>query len=339
MADFAYFYNDENGDRLYDADSFSNWLRKFFTTGVFNGDLIVTANGNMTISVSGGYANIDGKVKFFDNRTVLTVENADPTYNRIDTVVVERNDTERDFILKVVKGGMSTDPLPTAPIRENGIYQLVIANIYVEAGVTSITQDVISDTKADKLVCGIVTGTVEEMDFTQLEAQFYEWFNEKRGQLDGDIAGHLQNEIDDIKDSMFKTRDALSLEEISAGTPELLTDKIPQAGAVYELNNNLMHFPDYTNVLATIDANYSVNGLRYTATQDCFIAYSLTVKTGMGSQLFVDGKIVASLVNQSASTSSLTMVNGIIPVKKGSVVTSRTGVNDISASITVYGIS
>ena len=36
MGTYANFYNSDNGDRVYDADSFSEWLRPFFKTGVFN---------------------------------------------------------------------------------------------------------------------------------------------------------------------------------------------------------------------------------------------------------------------------------------------------------------
>lgn len=42
--EYGYFWNSNEHDRVYDADSFSNWLRKFFTTGVFQNDLQVTAD-------------------------------------------------------------------------------------------------------------------------------------------------------------------------------------------------------------------------------------------------------------------------------------------------------
>ena len=46
------FWNSQNGDRVYDANDFSEWLKKFYTTGVFNGDLEVTAAGGSHFEIS-----------------------------------------------------------------------------------------------------------------------------------------------------------------------------------------------------------------------------------------------------------------------------------------------
>lgn len=210
--DYPLFYNSVDHDRTYDADSFSDWLKKFFTTGVFKDEMRVTASGGMGVQVSGGYTNIGGKVMQFDV-TPLTVGTADSRYYRIDSVVVERNDTLRDFSLKIVAGNTGTSSTVTGvtPVRSGGVYQLVIARIIVKPGATAITQADIADTRGNKNLCGYVAGTVEAMDFTQFNAQFdsylaqfkanqqadFEtWFQSLQDTLDGDTAGHLQNEID-----------------------------------------------------------------------------------------------------------------------------------------------
>ena len=56
MGAHANFYNSSNGDRVYDASSFEEWLKPFFKSGVFNGELQVTANNNMTVTVATGNA-------------------------------------------------------------------------------------------------------------------------------------------------------------------------------------------------------------------------------------------------------------------------------------------
>lgn len=231
MANHALFYNSVDHDRVYNADSFSDWLKKFFTTGVFEGDLFVTAVSGMTISVGTGYVNVGGKVMIYDTTTQFTLDPANGIYPRIDTVVVERNDTDRDFYLKVVTGDYSNlnNPIPTPPVRGGGIYQLVLAQIYVGAGVTEITQANITDTRSDPDLCGIVTGTVEEMDFSQFAAQFQAYYVEfvtgheaefeqwMQGEedtftawvatlhdiLDSETAGHLQLEIDALQVPTF----------------------------------------------------------------------------------------------------------------------------------------
>ena len=224
----AFFYNSEDGDRVYDASSFEYWLKKFFTTGVFSGDCAVTAGGDMTITVAEGYANVDGKVKFFEEATDLELETANTSYDRIDTVVIERNDSNRDITLKVVTGSAAASPEAAEPERESGVYQLVLAQIYVAAGATAIRQANVTDTRSDSDLCGIVSGTVDEIDFSQITAQFEdffskyeesiseryseykeslntalsdyetsfeEWFTEIQDQLTEDAAGNLQTQI------------------------------------------------------------------------------------------------------------------------------------------------
>lgn len=257
----ALFYNSENGDRVYDADSFEHLLKKFFTSGVFAGSCRVTADGEgMTCSMSDGYSNCDGKVRFFGSATPLALQNAHATYDRIDTVVIERNDSNREITAKVITGGYSANPIPTAPVRSGGVFQLVVAQIYVAAGVVRITQANITDKRPDTSVCGYVMCAVQTPDFSELyrqftaqanevventeadldnwktgfesgfeswrddfqddaedfestfestaqqwytvqTADFAAWFAGIRDQLDTDQAGHLQNEITQLKEN------------------------------------------------------------------------------------------------------------------------------------------
>lgn len=197
---YGLFWNSNNSDRLYDADSLSEWLRKFFTTGVFNGDLEVLSTGGMDVTVQTGYANINGKVRLFDTADTITIAPASGTYPRIDTIVVERNDTNRAFTIEYVVGDYSgTTPSPTAPVRTANVYQIVLAQIYVGAGVTELTQADVTDTRPDNDLCGWVVGTVDRVDVAQMTAQaqadFEAWYDSMKDQLSEDAAGHLQNEI------------------------------------------------------------------------------------------------------------------------------------------------
>lgn len=200
--DNPFFYNSVNGDRVYDADSFEYLLKKFFTTGVFTGDCAVSATSGMGVQMAAGYCNIDGKVKFYPNPVSLSLATANPTYDRIDTVVIERNDTDRAFHVKAVTGSASATPAATAPVRSAGIYQIVLAEVYVAAGAVSITQANITDKRPDSSVCGLVCSAAQTPDFSDLYSQFTDafgvWFDRMKGQLSTDAAGNLQNEIDDL---------------------------------------------------------------------------------------------------------------------------------------------
>lgn len=209
--DYGYFFNSDSSDRTYDADSFEEWLKPFFTNGVFNGDLQVTAQAtpNMSVKVAAGRAFIDGKLGRWTAANTLTIATAPGSYSRIDTIVLRNDRTNRQISLEVVTGTASANPQPTAPTRTNDVYELVIAQITVETGVTEITSSKIFDTRTDETLCGWVTATVDQVDFDQFKEQFdgwaedqaeafEDWFEEMRGQLSEDAAGHLQNEIDAI---------------------------------------------------------------------------------------------------------------------------------------------
>lgn len=188
MADrYGLFWNSNSGDRKYDAQSFEKWLKKFFTSGVFEGDLQVLASSGMTVQVQTGYSNVNGKVGLFENATNVTLNAANSRYPRIDTIIIERNDVNRVIQIDKVTGAYTGgNPQPTAPIWDEaqGIYQLVLAQIYVGAGVSSISQEDITDKRTDTDVCGYIAGTVNEMDFSQFTAQFNQFFTEfKEGTL------------------------------------------------------------------------------------------------------------------------------------------------------------
>lgn len=170
---YGLFWNSESGDRKYGADNFAEWLRHFFTTGVFTGECAVTAADGMAVSMASGYANIEGKVRLFESATSLEIAAANASYPRIDTVVIRCSYTNREITAEVVQGGYNgTSPQATAPVRNAEMYELVVAQIYVGAGVTKITQANITDKRADTSVCGIVAATVKQIDFSQIQKQY-----------------------------------------------------------------------------------------------------------------------------------------------------------------------
>ena len=209
----GFFWNSVGKDRIYDADSFENWLKKFYTTGVFVDDLQVTVSDALKVSVSAGYCNVDGKVQMFSDATELAIATGNSTYPRIDNIVVERNDSDRDITLKVVQG-TSTSTTAVAPTRTwtSAVKQLVLAQVSVPAGATSITAENITDTRANKSLCGIVAGTVDQIDFEHVDDQFQAWFANLKNQLDGNQASNLQNQIDTINSGLATLQSGISVD-------------------------------------------------------------------------------------------------------------------------------
>lgn len=143
----------------------------------------VLANNDMTISIAGGpfdgnagFANIKGKVIKQAGAERLDVPVASGTLPRIDSIVLRRDDIQREIYPLLLAGGFSSNPQPPALVRENGIYDLRIATVRVNPGVITITQEDIADCRMDANLCGWVMSTIKEIDFGQVTAQFEAFF-------------------------------------------------------------------------------------------------------------------------------------------------------------------
>lgn len=241
MGAYANFYNSKNGDRKYDASSFEEWLKPFFVTGVFNGSLQVKQKTGMTIQVTPGFVNINGKTKYFEMVKELTLQGSHPTMSRIDNVVVRRDDNLRDFVIEVVKGNESSHPVAPVPNRSGNKYELVLAQILVNAASVDIKQKDITDTRMNAEICGWVASTVKEIDFAQITEQwssfiaefeatnqvaFDTWFQAMKDQLSTDAAGRLQNQIDTLtstkadKTEVQALKNARVIQLTTSWTPE-----------------------------------------------------------------------------------------------------------------------
>ena len=274
--DFGYFFNSNNSDRKYSADSFEEWLKPFFVSGVFVGQLEVTEQNTpgMGVLVAPGYANIDGKVAKWDTVSSLTIATASGVYDRIDTVVLRRDNANRQISIDVVTGVASSSPEPTAPVRNGTIYELVLAQVLVGMGTTEITQADITDTRIDPDLCGIVCAAVQTPDFSdlydQFTTQFNLWFDHMKDQLDEDAAGHLQLEIDDINDDIEDIEEAVA----DVGKLILAVDTpfaIPGAGV------------SVTYTMAGITADYQLTRWNFSSSAENFPPTSLEWSTGAGT--------------------------------------------------------
>lgn len=217
----SYFFNSINGDRFYDAEDISNLLSKYFTNGVFNGGLSVEAVENsMQIKISTGAANINGKGyenDGSDTDLILPISIGDTQNPRIDNICIRKSVEDRKITAVVEEGIPQPTPLAKNPQRTSLIYDLVIAQINIPAGATEITQSMIKDTRFDSNLCGIVTGTVQQIDttnvFAQYEAYFNEWFANLQTELSGDVAGNLQNEITNLRITLGLNTDTFIIGE------------------------------------------------------------------------------------------------------------------------------
>lgn len=208
------FFNDVDGDRVYYAEDFAEYFIPFFTNGIFNNGCQVLGNTNdMAVNLSTGRAFIEGHRYRNKQVKTLAIDNADGVLGRIDNIVIRLDLTNRNITAQVIKGTFSNNPVAPNLTRTSTIYDLRIAKVYIPAGTTEITQDLIEDCRFITSDCGDVISPIETPDteqlFIQIQAifdkfiadntnEFDTWFEHVKGQLSTDQAGNLQNQIDDI---------------------------------------------------------------------------------------------------------------------------------------------
>lgn len=200
---YDYFWNSKK-DRYYDADSMGDWLRPFFANGVFNGQLQVTANNDMSVTIGAGYGYINGKHRHFLTPTKLDLETSSGTLDRIDNVILRRDDTNRRIFLMIQKGGNASSPTAPDITRVGPTYDLKLAEIYIAAGAVRITQAEITDTRMNSDVCGWVAATVNEIDFSQVTAQFNEFFKQYKESIISQYQAYIAS-IGDTEEAARQT--------------------------------------------------------------------------------------------------------------------------------------
>lgn len=185
MAESYSFFDSKDRDRMYRARHWADYFYSFFKSGVFNGNLQVVENGGMRVKISDGYAWIDGYLYHLTGGLILDLETASGSMNRIDNIVIRLDLTNR-WIRGFVVSGEYYQGEATPPERAvtSIVHELVIARINVPAGVTQITQDMITDTRMDNDLCGWVVGTVKEIDYSQIYAQFTAYQSRKVKEVD-----------------------------------------------------------------------------------------------------------------------------------------------------------
>ena len=191
-----------NGDRKYTSTFFAEYFASFIGNGIFpnpSTNTQVVAGGGMGVTVQQGKAWIDGYILYVDNPQSLTLDSGDNLLPRIDKVVIRLDKINREIILAIKKGTPATNPTAPNLQRDGDVHELGIANIRVDRGASTITQSDITDLRLNSNECGIVRGTVEEIDTTTLFNQYQNWIEQKKAEFNQDLINYT-----DTKQSEFE---------------------------------------------------------------------------------------------------------------------------------------
>ena len=264
MAITSGFFDSVNGDRTYDADQMSNYFDGLVSNGVYEsiGDrfLVRSANNGMGITVGTGRAIIQSRWVKNDATATLTLDPSDVQLNRVDAVVLRLDTNARDISL-VIKKGTAVSGTPTIPAitRNESVYELYIAAVYVSKGATQPTS--ITDLRPSSY-CGWVTGVVQQVDTSDLfnqwllaytrqfntfqafiddkEAAFNEWFTKLTKQLT-------------VEAGMTKLQNVIWISASSNAVP------------INEINSELEDYDENSDILFVyMEGVYLTEGVDYT---------------------------------------------------------------------------
>jgi len=253
MTIYSGIFNSVNGDRKYNAWWFAKYFATFIGNGVFpnpSSNLQVAAYQNMKVVVKPGSGWIDGYFIYSDGDHVLTLDVADGVLKRIDRVVMRLNHLTRKIEIVVKKGTFASSPVAPTLQRDADAYELALADVLINNGVTQITQANITDQRLNSALCGIVHGTVNQVDTTTIfnqyqawfeatkasvssdledwknlqEQDFMNWFNNIKDILDGDVAANLAARIADLETN-FGNHDKDALRHNNYGRATRVNDK------------------------------------------------------------------------------------------------------------------
>lgn len=176
------FFDSINGDRTYNADQISDYFLKLISNGVFatpSNAMQVQAATGLSVNVSAGWGFIQCKWVNNDNNYNVQLDAADSTFARIDRIVLklDRSHEHRYITIEAKTGTPAATPEPPELTRSGDVYELSLAQVAVAANATTITQAEITDERGDTSVCGYVTGLIDQIDTTNLFAQFTSAFN------------------------------------------------------------------------------------------------------------------------------------------------------------------
>lgn len=213
--------SDGSYDMNYVAEQFAQYFALFVGNGIFVdnvNNLQASAAGNMNVKFNKGAAFWEGYWYINTEDLIKVVDLNLSASARIDSFVVRFDIAGRKNSIEYKKGDTTVQ-------RANGVYELQLCIVRVDAGVSSITNSNITDTRSNENVCGFVKGLLEVLHtddlFKQFSDMFNTWFDNIRGVLDGDAAGNIVGMIGSLNDLQTTNKD-----NIVGAVNEVKTDLI-----------------------------------------------------------------------------------------------------------------
>lgn len=200
-------------DRAVSSQPMRHLISHLFTSGIMpdisSNYLVSAGTDGMTVVVHSGFAVLEGGLALETEDRTLEITAADTSLDRIDTVVLRWNENVdvRTCDLYIKAGTPASSPVRPELQRDNSIYEIGLADVFITRSTVTITNEKITDTRYETARCGVVS-SISEFDTTFIyqqvqsdlanfkneeQAEFIEWFNSVQDILDENVAAHIMN--------------------------------------------------------------------------------------------------------------------------------------------------
>ena len=178
---YGHFDSTETDPRKLLAEDWAGYIRTFITDGIRNGGTclqVSSAEQGMTTRIDEGICSIQGyifKAEEDENGRYITMlhDAAHPTLPRIDRLVLrlDRQIKSRSIIPVVKYGLPAVNPEAPELTRNANIWELSLARVRIDAGISVITPEAVTDERFDNESCGLMH-SVLGLDSSAWQAQF-----------------------------------------------------------------------------------------------------------------------------------------------------------------------
>lgn len=174
-----------NGQNDYGQEELARYFSNIYENGVnvtsSDMGMKVTRYSSTSLRVAIGFAIINGYYLYQDVTKSITISK-NATYDRIDRVVVRLDVANMKVSIELKQGTASSKPTAPALTRTTSVYELSLAQIYVNAasGITTVT-----DERYNTSYCGAIRPkNLSEFNamMTGFNSRFDTWFEQQQGE-------------------------------------------------------------------------------------------------------------------------------------------------------------
>ena len=178
------YFNSVDGDRKYNAEDMTMYFKGLVSDGIYQtiGNMFaVTATSGLTVSIGTVRALVNMHWIECDAPFTITFDAASVSSDTYQLIVLRCNLADN---MRSVGVFTKTSSDGTISLTNNDtVTELCIARVRIRANASSISQSDIRDYRGSSY-CPWITGLIKQVDVSQLNAQFYKYYEEQTAELE-----------------------------------------------------------------------------------------------------------------------------------------------------------